>query len=111
MRQEPRERGDLQTSEAEMPIVPPVVYVPCAAVPDGDEVQVVFRRTLDGRLALVIYTALDRLVDCCGPHQPWILLPTEKLAEVKKVQHYDVIYLDLEMPDEERVGPTVVETS
>src|SRR5690606_24904115 len=55
--------------QVEMPIVPPMVYVPVGDVPTGDDVQIIFRRTLDGRLALVLYTALDRLVDCGGPHQ------------------------------------------
>lgn len=89
----------------EVPLVPPMVYVPVGAVPDGEDVEIVFRRTLDGRMALVLYTALDRLVDCCGPHQPWVVMPTEKLGEVKKVQPFDVVYLDLEMPEEERERP------
>ncbi|WP_424922760.1 SAV_915 family protein [Aeromicrobium chenweiae] len=30
----------------------------------------------DGRTALLAYTALDRLVDCCGDRQPWVLIET-----------------------------------
>ena len=84
------------------PVIPPIVYVPVAQVPDGEEVQIVFRQMLDGRVALVLYTALDRLVDCCGPHQPWIVMPTEKLPEVEKVLPYDALFFDLEMPQEQR---------
>ena len=94
-----------QESVAEV-VVPPVVYVPVESVPEGEEVDIVFRRTREGETALVLYTALDRLVDCCGPHQPWVLLPTEKLVDVAQVQPFDLIFLDLEMPEEERVGPT-----
>lgn len=93
-----------QPDEA-LPVVPPMVYVPVGAVPEGDSVDIVFRQTLDGRLALVLYTALDRLVHCCGPHQPWIVMPSEKLSELKKLHDYDVIYFDLEMPEEDRERP------
>jgi hypothetical protein len=56
----------------------------------------------DGRLALLLYTALDRLVDCCGEHQPWVALPAERLDEVDAAHPYDVILLDLEVPDDLR---------
>ena len=94
-------------------VVPPVVYVPCAAVPEAGvadrgvvspdaEVTVEFRRTADGRTALLAYTALDRLVDCCGPYQPWILMPTAKLDEIDRYLRYDLILLDLDVPAEFR---------
>ena len=86
-------------------VIPPVVYVPVESVPQGQEVEIIFRRTRDGETALVLYTALDRLVDCCGPHQPWVLLPTERLVDVEQVQPFDLVLLDLDMPEEERVGP------
>lgn len=103
-----RESGDGPGTEGVVVsevVVPPVVYVPVESVPEGEEADVIFRRTRDGEVALVLYTALDRLVDCCGPHQPWILMPTEKLAAVAEVQPYDLIFFDLEMPEEERVRP------
>ena len=94
-------------------VVPPAVYLPCAAMPaagvagwglaDPDaEVTVEFRRTNDGRTALLAYTALDRLVDCCGPYQPWILMPTAKLDEIDRYQRYDLILLDMDVPVEFR---------
>ena len=86
--------------------VPPIIYVPVESVPEGDEVDIIFRRTRDGEVALVLYTALDRLVDCCGPHQPWVLLPTKKLVDVAEAQPFDLVFLDLEMPEDERVRPT-----
>ncbi|RAX24445.1 hypothetical protein DRB06_00945 [Actinomyces sp. Z5] len=58
------------------------------------------RKTNDGRMALLAYTALDRLADCMGPHQPWVLYPTERLGDLEVVEHYDVIYLDLPVPKE-----------
>lgn len=92
-----------QSEVAAEVVIPPVVYVPVDSVPEGQEVDIVFRHTRDGEVALVLYTALDRLVDCCGPHQPWVLLPTEKLVDVAEVQPFDLVLLDLEMPEEERV--------
>nr|WP_306814227.1 SAV_915 family protein [Actinomyces bowdenii] len=58
------------------------------------------RQTKDGRVALLAYTALDRLVRCMGPHQPWVLYETARLHELETVRSYDVIYLDMEMPRE-----------
>ena len=45
----------------------------------------------DGRVALLAYTALDRLATCMGPYQPWVLYRTEQLDELGGVQSYDVI--------------------
>lgn len=45
-----------------LPEFPPVVYVPCHdAVSDANDAKVVYRRTNDGRQALLVYSALDRL--------------------------------------------------
>ncbi|MHA3949030.1 SAV_915 family protein [Cellulomonas bogoriensis] len=35
------------------------------------------RETKDGRLALLVYKAPDRLVACCGDAQPSTLKPTQ----------------------------------
>ncbi|WP_324195087.1 SAV_915 family protein [Nocardia farcinica] len=34
------------------------------------------RRTRDGRIACLAYSALDRLLNCCGNNQPWMWTPT-----------------------------------
>jgi hypothetical protein len=47
-----------------------VVYIPCAPAPSADELIIDLRATRDGRLALLAYSAMDRLVAHCGPHQP-----------------------------------------
>ena len=46
---------------------PPVVYVPCEQAPANEEQEFVvdLRQTADGRMALLVYSALDRLVNCC----------------------------------------------
>ncbi|WP_460525543.1 SAV_915 family protein [Flindersiella endophytica] len=38
----------------------------------------------DGRTALLVYSALDRLVTNCGEHQPWVVLPATALADIDR---------------------------
>jgi len=82
------------------PVVPPALYLPSTGAPNKFGAEIELRRTNDGRMALLAYTALDRLADCMGPHQPWVLYPTERLGDLEAVEHYDVIYLDLPVPQE-----------
>jgi hypothetical protein len=85
---------------------PPVVYVPCSPVRTGDEqLSVDLRRTRDGRLALLVYSALDRLVDCCGDRQPWTVLRTVDLETIRLETGYELIFLDLRIPEEFRRLP------
>ena len=88
------------------PDYPPVLYVPCAEhVTDPDDVRVEYRTTRDGREALLVYSALDRLRSCCGAGQPWFLMPTVKLDDLHRVRPFDVVLLDLELPDELKREP------
>jgi hypothetical protein len=85
-----------------------MVYLPVTGRGDGRLAEVELRRTNDGRTALLAYTAMDRLVSCCGPHQPWALMPTDRLGEIEQTQPYDVIYLDVAIPEEQwRTEPSV----
>jgi hypothetical protein len=82
---------------------PPVVYVPCSSVAMDDEVlSIDLRPTRDGRLALLVYSALDRLVDCCGEEQPWVVMPTANLEKVRVETGFELILLDVVIPDEFR---------
>jgi hypothetical protein len=82
---------------------PPVVYVPCSSVVMDDEVlSVDLRPTRDGRLALLVYSALDRLVDRCGEGQPWVVMPTANLEKVRVETGFELILLDVAIPDEFR---------
>ncbi len=82
---------------------PPVVYVPCAPRDPGDEeLTVDLRRTREGKLALLVYSALDRLVTCCGAQQPWVVLPTANLEEIREKTDFELILLDIEIPEEFR---------
>lgn len=90
--------------DAPRPPVPPILYVPCESTttPQG-QAKLSLRRTKDGRTALLAYTALDRLVRCCGAEQPWVVVPTDQLDEINATQSYDVVYLDLPVPEHDRV--------
>ncbi len=80
--------------------MPPVLYLPSTGQTTNWGTDVEMRQTKDGRVALLAYTALDRLAQCMGPHQPWVLCRTDRLHELEATQPYDVIYLDMEMPRE-----------
>ncbi|MGH3901174.1 MAG: SAV_915 family protein [Pseudonocardiaceae bacterium] len=82
---------------------PPVVYVPCSPLnPEDEELSVDLRRTRDGKLALLVYSALDRLVTCCGEQQPWVVLPTANLEKIRENTDFELILLDIEIPHELR---------
>jgi hypothetical protein len=81
---------------------PPMVYVPLSGLPQGEEVSVDLRPMPDGRLALLVYSALDRLVACCGDQQPWAVMPTASLEQIQAGTGFEVIFLDLKVPDELR---------
>lgn len=91
------------TAETGGVIFPPVVYVPCAPVqPGSGEINVDLRVTRDGRLALLVYSALDRLVSHCGRAQPWTLMRASDLEQVRLATGFELILLDLDIPEELR---------
>lgn len=82
-------------------LIPPVVYLACA-VAGTESFTPDLRTTEDGRVALLVYSALDRLVDRCGPGQPWVVVQTAKLDAIDAYAPHDVVLLDAEIPDEHR---------
>ena len=80
------------------PFVPPALYLPATGVPNAQGTEIELRRLRDGRMALLAYTAVDRLVKCMGPHQPWALFLTENLNDLAEKQPFDVIMLDQRIP-------------
>jgi hypothetical protein len=85
------------------PDLPPVLYLPCVAhVSDPVEARVQMRETKDGRVAVLAYTALDRLLHCCGAGQPWVLAPLAALAELQRQYPFQVLMLDVPVPEHRR---------
>lgn len=88
---------------------PPVVYVACDK-PHGDSpsaevrvpLEIRLRRTRDGRVALLAYSALDRFRDLAGPETSWALLTHEGLDEVYARQPFDLLLMDVAVPEDSR---------
>lgn len=87
-----------QTMTSERPTVPPVLYLPCRPGASEGDAEIEMRQLDDGRVALLAYTALDRLAHCCGPHQPWVLYRTEELSALRQASPYDNVVMDQELP-------------
>ena len=79
--------------------IPPVVYIPAHRVsgPDGPTLEL--RELEGGGVALLVYTALDRLARGLGPHQPWVLVPLENLEDIRQKQPFDAIHFDVSLPE------------
>jgi hypothetical protein len=93
-------------SIANAPALPPVLYLPCVAhVSDPAQARVELRETKDGRVALLAYTALDRLVRCCGHGQPWVLATTEALENLQRQYPFQLLMLDVMVPPHRRTHP------
>lgn len=84
---------------------PPVVYLPCGQnLADPEQAEIEMRTTRDGRTALLAYSALDRFHTCCGADQPWIVVGTPSLDLIMKSQPFDVLLLDVVLPDSDQHG-------
>jgi hypothetical protein len=79
-------------------VFPPVVYVPCSPDQSPEELTVDLRRTKDGRLALLVYSAMDRLIAHCGSAQPWTVILARDLEQVRLAMGVELILLDLDIP-------------
>ena len=83
-------------------VFPPIVYVPCAPTQTSEELAVDLRRTRDGRLALLVYSAMDRLISHCGAAQPWTVMATQDLDRLRLQTGFELIFLDLDIPSDQR---------
>ena len=94
----PPSSGPGRPAESGRPPIPPALYLPSTGASNTRGAEIELRQMRDGRVALLAYTALDRLARCLGPNQPWVPYPTENLDQLEAVQSYDVIYLDTPVP-------------
>ncbi len=94
---------DMPGGKSIPPDFPPVVYLPCAeSVSDATQARIAMRETRDGRVALLAYSALDRLQHCCGRNQPWLVMPTVALDELQRAQPFSLLLLDVFIPEGKR---------
>ncbi|GHJ58844.1 hypothetical protein NOK12_13620 [Nocardioides sp. OK12] len=75
------------------PPMPPVVYAPTVEHADGSP-RLAMHRTHDGRVALFVYSALDRLADFYDADSAWVLLSVADLQAAHDQAPYDLLYLD-----------------
>lgn len=73
--------------------LPPVVYVPTVVQSDG--AHLALSQLADGRTALLVYGALDRLVDAMGNDQSWALVTLLELTQLRRESPFDAILLDV----------------
>jgi hypothetical protein len=83
----------------EPPVLPPVVYAPTIDL-DG-AVRIRMHEMRDGRTALFVYSAIDRLQGQYGEGAPWVLLGVEDLQRAFEQAPYDLLFLDRELHPQE----------
>ena len=76
---------------------PPVVYAPTLQPEDAEELRLEMHRMEDGRVALFVYSALDRLVEFYRAGAPWVLLTVDQLQQAHRQAPYDLLFLDKRM--------------
>lgn len=84
---------------------PTLVYLPSERMLKHDsEATVELRQLEDGRLAVLAYSSLDALVGNCGELQPWVSLPSDKVAEIQQQSGADLVIWDAALPEDQRKG-------
>lgn len=78
-------------------VVPPVLYLPVRELPGGGLLAEVCATT-DGKHALLVFTALDRLLEACGSNQAWKLVEMPALDAIQETQPFDLVAFDPELP-------------
>lgn len=74
-------------------VTPPVLYVPIDQRPDGEYGFSLAHMFNEARV-LLAYSSLDRLLDGLGETQPWGLIETKRLPELKEEIGFDAIEVD-----------------
>lgn len=96
---DPYRHSTQQSQSAAEVVIPPVVYLPVRRLPEGGFAAEV-RETSDRQRALLVFTALDRLLDACGGSQLWVLVETTALDAIQDTQPFDLLAFDPELPRE-----------
>ncbi|GIG87159.1 SAV_915 family protein [Plantactinospora endophytica] len=86
---------------APAPVIPPVVYLACEEA-SSESFRPDLHATGDEQVAVLVYTALDRLIECCGPEQPWVVVSTSAFDAIEAYAPFDVVLVDAEIPEVHR---------
>ncbi|MER6938373.1 SAV_915 family protein [Nocardioides sp. NPDC127514] len=77
-------------------VFPPVVYVPTTNEDDPAVRRVVMHKVEDGRTALYVYSAMDRLHRFYLPDASWVVCDVAALQKVHDQTPYDLLFLDVD---------------
>lgn len=75
--------------------LPPVVYAP--TIREDDTTRIRMHRMADGRIALFVYSAIDRLQAQYGEDHPWVLISIPDLQRAHEAAPFDLLLLDREL--------------
>jgi hypothetical protein len=64
-----------------------VLYILACPLPGGDDRPAYLLHAVGGVDCVLGYTDLDRLAECCGPHQPWLAVRMDALMSDLRAQH------------------------
>ncbi|WP_147441714.1 SAV_915 family protein [Mycetocola lacteus] len=81
-------------------LVPPVLYLPVSRVGSDNQPTTTVAELSDGRKAIFAYTALDRLANCCGRDQAWMLIQTESMGLLQQELGFEIISVDKPIPNQ-----------
>lgn len=74
--------------------MPPIVYVPTTGEQDVARRRVIYHELLDGRTALLVYSAVDRLHQFYRPDAHWVVFDVAGLQRLHDDKPYDVLFVD-----------------
>ena len=77
-----------------LPAIPPVVYVPTTDEQEPDAREVLMHTVPDGRTALFVYSAIDRLFDFYRRGNAWIACDVATLQRIHDATPYDLLFVD-----------------
>lgn len=88
------------------PTMPPMVYAPTQRRPHAiDQYCLQMHRVEDGRTALFVYSALDRLERYYGADASWAVMSVKDLQAAYEQVPYDMLLLDAQIQRTVPVGP------
>ncbi|MGH3914375.1 MAG: SAV_915 family protein [Pseudonocardiaceae bacterium] len=82
--------------------LPAEVFVPARPGTASSGAILEVRELTDGRLAMAVYSSMERLIACCGMCQPWIAFGADQLPELQRGGGFDVVVLDVDVPEDLR---------
>lgn len=82
--------------------LPAEIFVPArpGAASSGAILEV--RELTDGRLAMAVYSSMERLIACCGGCQPWLAFGSDQLPALQRGGGFDVVVVDVDVPQDLR---------